>query len=211
MWCSRRRNRNSAKAVFSGFVPARDAPVRGGVPESWRGATSFEDVGACGGFVPARDAPVRGGVPEAGVARPASSVGACGGFVPARDAPVRRGVPETWRGATSFEEAGAPGRIRTCDLRLRRPTLYPAELRARVGKHRVTDTPGPQTRNDQCSRTSAGRQTRRVRRGAGCSRVVDEGVGRAVVCVRVGRPRRAPAGCGWPAPCRVRRPTGRTN
>ena len=27
---------------------------------------------------------------------------------------------------------GAPDRIRTCDLRLRRPTLYPAELRARV-------------------------------------------------------------------------------
>ncbi len=26
---------------------------------------------------------------------------------------------------------GAPCRIRTCDLRLRRPTLYPAELRAR--------------------------------------------------------------------------------
>ena len=28
---------------------------------------------------------------------------------------------------------GAPGRIRTCDLWLRRPTLYPAELRARAG------------------------------------------------------------------------------
>src|ERR1041384_2077274 len=27
--------------------------------------------------------------------------------------------------------SGAPGRIRTCDLWLRRPTLYPAELRAR--------------------------------------------------------------------------------
>jgi hypothetical protein len=27
-------------------------------------------------------------------------------------------------------KAGAPGRIRTCDLWLRRPTLYPAELRA---------------------------------------------------------------------------------
>ena len=26
----------------------------------------------------------------------------------------------------------APDRIRTCDLRFRRPTLYPAELRARV-------------------------------------------------------------------------------
>ena len=27
-------------------------------------------------------------------------------------------------------ESGAPDRIRTCGLRLRRPTLYPAELRA---------------------------------------------------------------------------------
>jgi hypothetical protein len=26
---------------------------------------------------------------------------------------------------------GAPGRIRTCDLRIRSPALYPAELRAR--------------------------------------------------------------------------------
>ena len=29
-----------------------------------------------------------------------------------------------------LEADGAPGRIRTCDLWLRRPTLYPAELRA---------------------------------------------------------------------------------
>ena len=27
---------------------------------------------------------------------------------------------------------GTPGRIRTCDIRLRRPTLYPAELRAHI-------------------------------------------------------------------------------
>lgn len=31
-----------------------------------------------------------------------------------------------------LETLGAPGRIRTCDLRLRRPSLYPAELRART-------------------------------------------------------------------------------
>src|SRR5437868_513724 len=31
----------------------------------------------------------------------------------------------------SGSEGGAPGRIRTCGLRLRRPSLYPAELRAR--------------------------------------------------------------------------------
>ena len=28
--------------------------------------------------------------------------------------------------------SGTPGRIRTCDLRLRRPMLYPAELRAQL-------------------------------------------------------------------------------
>ena len=27
---------------------------------------------------------------------------------------------------------GTPGRIRTCDLRIRSPTLYPAELRAHL-------------------------------------------------------------------------------
>ena len=35
-----------------------------------------------------------------------------------------------WLGETAW--SGAPGRIRTCDLWLRRPTLYPAELRART-------------------------------------------------------------------------------
>ena len=32
------------------------------------------------------------------------------------------------------ESNGAPDRIRTCGLRLRRPTLYPAELRAHTDK-----------------------------------------------------------------------------
>ena len=32
---------------------------------------------------------------------------------------------------------GAPDRIRTCDLRLRRPTLYPTELRARHDSERI--------------------------------------------------------------------------
>ena len=35
-------------------------------------------------------------------------------------------------GAAIRDADGAPGRIRTCDLWLRRPTLYPAELRARA-------------------------------------------------------------------------------
>src|SRR5690606_4669166 len=41
--------------------------------------------------------------------------------------------PEAWlqnagEVRCDLEEGGAPDRIRTCDLRLRRPTLYPAEL-----------------------------------------------------------------------------------
>src|SRR6266542_2019991 len=36
------------------------------------------------------------------------------------------------RSPSDEDENGAPGRIRTCDLWLRRPTLYPAELRART-------------------------------------------------------------------------------
>ena len=35
-----------------------------------------------------------------------------------------------------FRYPGAPGRSRTCDLRIRSPTLYPAELRARQ-KHLI--------------------------------------------------------------------------
>ena len=34
--------------------------------------------------------------------------------------------------AQILERNGAPGRTRTCDPRLRRPMLYPPELRARV-------------------------------------------------------------------------------
>ncbi len=33
---------------------------------------------------------------------------------------------------TASKIYGAPGRIRTCDLRIRSPELYPAELRARI-------------------------------------------------------------------------------
>ena len=35
------------------------------------------------------------------------------------------------------KENGAPGAIRTRDLRLRRPLLYPAELQVRSGLHQV--------------------------------------------------------------------------
>src|SRR5262245_11494012 len=38
---------------------------------------------------------------------------------------------------------GAPGEIRTPDLRLRRPMLYPAELRARVAEAEFVDRSAP--------------------------------------------------------------------
>ncbi len=40
--------------------------------------------------------------------------------------------PEHLQALIGDANGGAPGRIRTCDLWLRRPTLYPAELRART-------------------------------------------------------------------------------
>jgi membrane associated rhomboid family serine protease len=47
------------------------------------------------------------------------------------------GTPRVQR---ESEEGGAPDRVRTCGLRLRRPSLYPAELRARsTGSVSVTD------------------------------------------------------------------------
>ncbi len=51
------------------------------------------------------------------------------GLLQARLSSVRT-VWVSARPGESFE-CGAPGRIRTCDTRLRRPMLYPAELRAR--------------------------------------------------------------------------------
>ena len=50
--------------------------------------------------------------------------------LPARAVPART-LPRTWRLARGRVN-GAPDRIRTCGLRLRRPTLYPAELRAHL-------------------------------------------------------------------------------
>ena len=47
---------------------------------------------------------------------------------------------EFWRPTESLqvtENSGTPGRIRTCDLLLRRQALYPAELRARNSRWRL--------------------------------------------------------------------------
>ena len=46
-----------------------------------------------------------------------------------------------------FNRANTPGRARTCDLRLRRPALYPTELRARIeAQHLYHESPGAATR-----------------------------------------------------------------
>ena len=50
-----------------------------------------------------------------------------------RRAPARRDVPEARPRAATSEGRGAPAEARTRDPRLRRPVLYPTELRARVG------------------------------------------------------------------------------
>src|SRR4029453_13579424 len=40
---------------------------------------------------------------------------------------------------------GAPDRARTCNLRLRRPTLYPVELRARIESNKKASPPRRRT------------------------------------------------------------------
>jgi hypothetical protein len=55
--------------------------------------------------------------------------------------PVAWRTGSRWRSRrTPVEAVGAPDRIRTCGLRLRRPTLYPAELRARARSGRGART-----------------------------------------------------------------------
>ena len=93
------------------------------------------------------------GMPTEGSAEGSTEMARPTGFGPraeGRDDPARRsgadsqgsegaargeGAPASdraWRGAggPAIQRSGAPDRIRTCGLRLRRPTLYPAELRA---------------------------------------------------------------------------------
>ena len=98
-----------------------------------------------------------GGTPRAGSRELRRSVRAASSRS-ARQAPTRpqaQGRP----GAAAFrrwwtKKNGAPGRIRTCGLRLRRPSLYPAELRARrAGKASLSDLcrrdrRSPSTRDD---------------------------------------------------------------
>ena len=72
-------------------------------------------------------------------------------------------------------EVGTPGRIRTCDPRLRRPMLYPAELRARAVESTTYGTcqhrrpvlpadsrPGPCSRRDEHEQRARPRDGRRT-------------------------------------------------
>ena len=76
------------------------------------------------------------------VARPLASAMACTSTL----APVRLHLSSGIRRANREEgtlsarkllKSGAPDRIRTCDLRLRRAALYPAELRVRARRRRA--------------------------------------------------------------------------
>src|SRR4051794_37863728 len=64
---------------------------------------------------------------------------ACAGISRKRPATTSTGTPSAWvqvpRGV--LRPTYAPERIRTSDLRFRRPTLYPAELRAQVQRLRA--------------------------------------------------------------------------
>jgi hypothetical protein len=54
--------------------------------------------------------------------------------------PTTKTTPTLCRLVRKSANTGAPGRTRTCDPRLRRPVLYPPELRARVvDKHQCRD------------------------------------------------------------------------
>ena len=64
---------------------------------------------------------------------------------PERPPAARQPVPLESTGGTGNPayRDGAPDRIRTCDLWLRRPTLYPTELRAREETARARAAPAP--------------------------------------------------------------------
>jgi hypothetical protein len=66
----------------------------------------------------------------------------------------------------SASENGAPGRIRTCDLKIRSLLLYPAELRARVTPATEEDTSRGAV-SDTLPRHTAARCMEEVRSGAG--------------------------------------------
>ncbi len=58
------------------------------------------------------------------------------------------------------DECGAPGRIRTCDARLRSPALYPLSYEGGAGRWVVSWVAGRRTADNR--RTGTTRETNRV-------------------------------------------------
>ena len=142
--------------------------------------------------------------------------------------PVSEG-PATEKPATIDVIAGlhhpsAPDRIRTCDLRLRRPTLYPSELRAQF-LQRTNVRPTLTAGQGEQKRAAPGRRTRHERRVSARNKPssVPAEAGQdhfsgAVVTDGLERPTRDSDGAGhpssliwpcsgWGLPCGVRRRT----
>jgi hypothetical protein len=95
-------------------------------PGPWRAPSA-----ACRASSRSRNVPPISQSPSSRLPRRHASVGrdipgpvAEGPREPARYAAGRQHRRE-WRSRVTTQTSGAPGRIRTCDLRLRRPTLYP--------------------------------------------------------------------------------------
>ena len=94
-------------------------------------------------YLSARNGPSRDGAPGRIRARSRRAAGS-----------ARRELETGGSGHLAFSRDGAPGRIRTCDLWLRRPTLYPAELRA----HELRSVDQPHGSSKQpCPRTPRAR------------------------------------------------------
>ena len=72
---------------------------------------------------------------------------------PSDCSPVEMATPEAWPRRSSPErraKSGAPGRTRTCDPRLRRPVLYPTELRAHTMRSLTVPEPSPSPASPRC-------------------------------------------------------------
>src|SRR5262245_9966604 len=97
--------------------------------------------------------------PRAAFARNGDRSGAPGTERSAKRKRERVGESE---GRSPSDEFGAPGRARTCNLWLRRPTLYPVELRAHENDSTRTTFSGAANRcSSRVRRTSEGWRARR--------------------------------------------------
>src|SRR6476469_10778292 len=70
--------------------------------------------------------------------------------------PVQTHAIRACLNAGKATRTGAPDRIRTCDLCLRRATLYPTELRVRVAANLNQRPPPKQRRSDRNRKSGTG-------------------------------------------------------